>query len=67
MTSIIVDQNSGHNLIEYFGFVKPKKKALGIITRALHMWCQETESNCRHEDFQTKFFKIQKCSNWKQL
>jgi hypothetical protein len=30
-------------------------------------WCRGTESNCRHGDFQTKFLKIQKSRNYKQL
>jgi hypothetical protein len=38
MTSIIVDQNIGHNLIKYFGHVKPKKKARECITQALYGW-----------------------------
>jgi hypothetical protein len=31
------------------------------------MWFRGTESNCRHGDFQTKFLKIQKCCDYKQL
>ena len=30
-------------------------------------WCRGTESNCRHGDFQTKFLKIQKYSDYNQL
>jgi hypothetical protein len=37
MTSIIVNQNYGHNLIKYFEYVKQKKKAREIIARAVHM------------------------------
>ena len=43
------------------------KKARAIITRAFYIWCRGTESNCRHGDFQTKFWKIQKCCDSKQL
>ena len=63
MTSIIVNQNYGHNLIKYFKDVKQKKESPGIIARAVHMWCRGTESNApepQHGDFKTKFLKIQK-------
>ena len=43
MTSIIVNQNYGHNLIKYFEYVKQKKKAREIIARAVHLWCRGTE------------------------
>ena len=43
MTSIIVNQNYGHNLIKYFKYVKQKKESPGIIARAMHMWCRGTE------------------------
>ncbi len=67
MTLIIVDQNIGHNLIEYVGHVKPKKKARGFVTRALCKWRRGTGSNCRYGDFQTKFYKIYKCCDYKRL
>ena len=67
MTSIIVNQNYGHNLIKYFKYVKQKTKARGMITRAAYIWCRGTESNCRHGDFQTKFLKFRKCCDYNQL
>jgi hypothetical protein len=33
----------------------------------LHKWRRGTDSNCRHGDFQTKFLKMQKYRNCKQL
>ena len=70
MTSIIVNQNYGHNLIKYFEYVKQKKKARKIIARAVYMRCRGTKSNApeaQHGDFQTRFLKIRKFRDYKQL
>ena len=44
-----------------------KKESPGNNYRAVYMWRRGTESNCRHGDFQTRFFKIQKCCDHNQL
>ena len=47
-----------------------KRKAREIIARAVDMWCRGTESNApeaQHGDSQTKFAKIRKCCDYRQL
>jgi|GEM_PF-1199219 len=44
-----------------------QKKHLRRSRKCLILWCRGTESNCRHGDFQTKFLKIRKFCNYKQL
>ena len=44
-----------------------KKSTYAKFRRCLILWCRGTESNCRHGDFQTKFLKMQKYRNYKQL
>ena len=48
--------------------IPQQKKISGFdLISFFETWCRGTESNCRHGDFQTKFLKIQKCCNSKQV